>query len=409
MKKTLLFVGGGIETRPGVQMARDMGLQVIVSDRNPQAPCFQDAHFALQADTYSAEETVGAVEAWSAQHGPIHGVICLGVDVPLTVALTAQAFGLPGIPPESARLAMDKLAMKDRFADRGVAIPWYSAVESHSHLVDLVAQQQRTLVLKPVDSRGARGVLRLTPDVDLAWAFNYARNFSPTNRVMAEHYLPGPQISTESLVINGTAHTPGFSDRNYELLEQHAPFFIENGGDLPGHVDGQTRERVKVLVDQAARALGVENGVVKGDVVVHEGQPHIIELAARLSGGYFCTHSIPLNTGVPIVKYAILQALGEPVDPADLVPKHQHHVCQRYLFPQPGKVLSIRGFEETAALGHVAWCELRVQPGQIIAPVENHPGRAGVLMTLGSTAEEARSRALQAVDQIVIETTGARG
>ena len=31
-----------------------------------------------------------------------------------------------------------------------------------------------------------------------------------------------------------------FSDRNYELLETHAPFFIENGGDLPSRLLART-------------------------------------------------------------------------------------------------------------------------------------------------------------------------
>ncbi len=404
MQKTLLFVGGGIETRPGVQLAREMGLRVIVSDRNPQAPCFEDAHHALIADTYNGPQTIEAVQAWSAEHGPIHGVICLGVDVPLTVALVAEAFGLPGISPETARLAMDKLAMKDRFARERVPIPWYSRVASADHLKTLQAQQPRPLVIKPVDSRGARGVQRLTPEMDLEKTFDYALQFSPTQRVMAEHYLSGPQISTESLVIDGVAHTPGFSDRNYELLETYAPYFIENGGDLPGHADEPTRDRVKALIQKAAQALGVQNGVVKGDVVVHNGQPHIIEIAARLSGGYFCTHSIPLNTGVELVRFAIMQALGETVDPGWLAAKTNQCVCQRYFIPQPGEVVSIQGFNEVSALEYVVWCELRTAVGETIAPIENHPGRAGVLMTIGQTPEQARTRAENAVKQIQIIT-----
>jgi len=404
MEKTLLFVGGGIETLPGVVLAKEMGLRVIVSDRNPDAPCFKESHDHLIADTYNGPETIAALQKWTEINGGIHGVLCLGVDVPLTAALVAQAFGLPGISPESAQLAMDKLAMKHCFAREGVAIPWFGPVTSVAHLAELVSEQKHTLVLKPVDSRGARGVIRLKPQVDLDWAFHYAKKFSPTGRVMAEHYLPGPQISTESLVINGCAYTPGFSDRNYELLERHAPFFIENGGDLPSEVDAETQDQVTLLVDRAARAMGIQNGVVKGDVVVHRGKPYIIELAARLSGGYFCTHSIPLNTGVPIVKYAILQAIGEAVNAEDLVPKYQRHVCQRYFFPKPGKVSNISGFQETAALDYVAYCELRTQPGQVIAPIENHPGRAGVLMTLGATRQEARTRAEAAVRSIIIST-----
>ena len=40
----------------------------------------------------------------------------------------------------------------------------------------------------------------------------------------------------------------------------------------------------------------------------------MIELAARLSGGFFCTREIPLNTGVDFVGDAIKVALGEAVD-----------------------------------------------------------------------------------------------
>ena len=40
---------------------------------------------------------------------------------------------------------------------------------------------------------------------------------------MAERFLDGPQVSTESLVIDGVAHTVGLADRNYEHLERFAP------------------------------------------------------------------------------------------------------------------------------------------------------------------------------------------
>ena len=68
--------------------------------------------------------------------------------------------------------------------------------------------------------------------------------------------------------------------------------------------------------------MGITDGTVKGDIVVHDGEPYMIELAARLSGGFFCTREIPLNTGVDFIGAAIKIALGETVDEADLTPKH---------------------------------------------------------------------------------------
>jgi biotin carboxylase len=200
-------------------------------------------------------------------------------------------------------------------------------------------------VIKPVDSRGSRGVQRIAQVEDLAKAYALARSHSPTERVMVEEYLDGPQVSTESIVIEGRCHTPGFSDRNYEYLETYAPFFIENGGDLPSHLPQDIQAKVRDVVARAAEALEVTNGTVKGDIVVHNGEPYVIELAARLSGGFFCTREIPLNTGIDFIGCAIKVALGETVSPEELEPKTSTAVIQRYAFPKPGRVVSVTGAE----------------------------------------------------------------
>ncbi len=208
----------------------------------------------MLASTYDVEATVAAARVYHEQVRPLDGVMCIASDVPLTVASVAAALGLPGIPVESARLATDKLAMKQRFAADGVPIPWFSPVSAAEQLHELVATQGLPLVIKPVDSRGSRGVLRLTPEVDLDWAYEVARGQSPTGRVMLERFLPGPQVSTESLVIEGQACTPGFSDRNYEYLERYAPHIIENGGQLPSHLDAATQQRCATCCSRRRRA-----------------------------------------------------------------------------------------------------------------------------------------------------------
>src|SRR5258708_790235 len=132
---------------------------------------------------------------------------------------------------------------------------------------------------------------------------------------MVEEFHAGQQISTESILLEGVAYTPGLADRNYEFLDRFAPHIIENGGDLPTRLSAEEQQSIRDLIQQAAASMGVRNGVVKGDVVFHVGKPFIIELATRLSGGYFCTHEIPLSTGVDFVGGAIRLALGERVSP----------------------------------------------------------------------------------------------
>ncbi len=402
-KRTLFIVGGGIETVPAVLLAQQMGLHVVVSDMNPQAPALLAADDQLLSSTYDVAATVAAAVNYQQQRS-IDGVICVATDVPLTVATVAAALNLPGIPLTAAQLAMDKLAMKQCFATDGVAIPRFLQIESVEHLQEQAEEMGLPLVIKPVDSRGARGVLRLTAAVDLAWAFSHARDNSPTGRVMVEEFLAGPQISTESLVVDGVCYTPGFSDRNYELLERYAPHMIENGGDLPSYLPESTQLQVKNLVEQAAASMGITNGVVKGDIVVTAEKPRVIELAARLSGGYFCSHEIPLNTGVDLVGCAIRQCLGEQIDPTDLQPRFQRPTCQRYLFPEPGEVLSVTGAEQAARMPGVEFCEVRVKPGDMVLPINSHPARAGVLICSGETRQQALEQIETAIAAIKIIT-----
>lgn len=403
MKKTLLFVSGGLEAVPGIQLAKNMGLKVVVSDLNPRAPGFAQADGKILASTYDVEQTVKAVKHYHTTVQPIDGVICLAADVPLTVAKVAAELGLPGISIEAAALSMDKLAMKRAFQREGVLVPWFSPVYSVDHLKSLVAERGYPLVLKPVDSRVARGVLRLTEKVDLEWAFHLSQGHSPSNHIMVEEFLAGPQVSTESLVMDGIAYTPGLSDRNYEYLECFAPHIIENGGELPSFLPAALQQAIREVVQQAVLSMGITDGMVKGDIVVSGGQPYVIELAARLSGGYFCTHEIPLNTGVNFVREAIRLVLGEKPHPLELQPLFQKGVAQRYLMPPPGRVIRIEGVEEVRRMEQVAMCEIRVSPGDQIRLIDSHPGRAGVIITTGESREEAVARAVEAVRLIRFE------
>jgi biotin carboxylase len=403
-ERGILFVSGGREAVPAILEARRMGLRVLVSDGAAGAPGLRLADVALIASTYDAGATVEAARALATRHR-IDGVLAVGADVPVTVAAVADALGLPGLSLESAHLAADKLAMKDALLATGVPVPWYAAVESVEELEDVLGQVREPLILKPVDSRGARGVIRLLPGVDPAWAYEVAAGESPTGRVMVETFIVGPQVSTESVVIQGRTHTLGFSDRNYELLDRFAPYVIENGGELPSCLPAAARVAIEDVVAQAVAALGIRHGTVKGDIVVgHEG-PMVIELAARLSGGYFCTHEIPLATGVNFVQVAIRLALGDEPDPADLAPRWSRGVAQRYLFPAPGVVLSVRGAAEAAAGEGVELCEVRVAPGDRLEPITSHVRRAGVVIAVGDTREEAVRRAITAAARVRVVTT----
>lgn len=405
--KTIWIVSGGSEAVPGIRRAREMGLYVVVSDGNPKAPGAFLADDFVMASTYDVNATVEAAKRYHREKRPVDGVISVAADVPLTVAAVAAALGLPGIPLETAQLASDKLAMKQRFAEKNIPIPWFQAVDSSAHLRELVGQRGLPLVSKPVDSRGARGVLRLSENVDLGWAFQQARDNSPTGRVMVEEYLAGPQISTESLLLPSAAYTLGFSDRNYEFLDRFSPYIIENGGEQPSILSTPDQEAVKRCAEAAGRAMGIEAGIAKGDMVLTSEGPKVIEIAARLSGGWFSTDQIPLATGVDLVGAAIRVALGESPSDEELTPRQQQGVAIRYFFPEPGMITAIHNVEKARQIPGVYKLDFFLGPGEMVESVTNHTQRCGYVIASGVDRSEAVSRAADVISTVRIETRNA--
>lgn len=393
----LLVVGGGAEAVPGLLRLRSLGARLAVSDRDVHAPGFAIAEERILASTYDVEETVAAARALDARW-PVDGVLCIAADVPLTVASVAHALDLPGIPLDAARRAADKLAMKETLDARGVPVPDFAPVASLASLRRALDHFGPVVVLKPVDGRGARGVLRITAQDDLDWAFATALAASPSRRLMVERFVEGPQLSSESFVTRSRIATPGLADRNYGWLARTAPYVIEDGGLQPSVHASAVAAAVDDVLLRTARAMGIESGILKGDLVLDpERGPVVIEVAARLSGGSFCTRTIPLSTGVDLVAAVARHAVGLPVDVDSLVPTAWRHVANRYFLPPPGRVVRIDGLDAVAQMPGVAHAELAIRVGDRVRPLVDHTCRAGSVIATGASAAEAIARAEAAV------------
>jgi len=377
-----------------------MGLYVVVSDGNKDAPGFAYADHKIVVSTYDIENTVTQAENYHNNIGKLDGVMCIASDVPSTVASVSEALGLPGISVRSAEIAMDKLAMKECFLEHNINCPKFKTVRNFNELLSLVDDWGYPLILKPTDNRGARGVLRLTQGIDLKWAFQHSFDNSPRKKVIVEKFLNGIQLSTESMLVEGRAYTPGIAERNYEYIERFDPYIIENGSDQPADLSGSEKEDINRLIEQGAQSMGIENGIIKGDLVIHEGKIYIIELAARLSGGYFSTHMIPLNSGVDLVEQNIKFAIGETVVEKDLLPKFNLPICQRYFFPDQGQIKSIEGLKKVNSKPSTKFLSVWLGEGDIIPEQTSHVSRAGMLICSGSTKENAIEEAKNSIASV---------
>ena len=89
------------------------------------------------------------------------------------------------------------------------------------------------------------------------------------------------------------------------------------------------REEINELIEKVMKVVGIKNGVIKGDLVVNNGEIKIIEVASKLSGMLF-THEIPLSTGINFVeKHKNRYKNGSK---NELKLTNEKYISQRYLF-----------------------------------------------------------------------------
>ena len=381
----LLILGGGIEQVYAYELAHEMGIETIGMDLDPNAPGLKLADYYLIRTT----STDGCDYAYLFnKQCHIDGVMTIAHDAALSVARIAHALGLPGISVESAELASNKIDMKNRFLRDGVPTPWYA----NGIGLDNFA------VVKPADNCGARGVTRVNSE-NLEMACRIAWDNSLFKEFLVEEFIEGLQLSTESMMYKGECYTVSISERNYDF-ERFAPYMIEDGGVIPARLTPEETESVKKVVAQAAKSLGIENGPVKGDIVLSKDGPMVIEMAARLSGGYLCTSQIPLVYNVNLVEQTIKLALGRELDTNDFIPHESCCMGIRYFFPEPGRVVSIKGYDEL----NVTKKMLNLQVGDIVEPCIDHTKRVGFVHCVGRTQEEAEQRVINAVNSVKIKT-----
>jgi len=407
MTKTLMIIGAGAEQVPAYYAAKAKGLNIVGSDMNLDAPGLELADYKLQASTRDPVETLQKVKELS-EDIHIDGVMTIANDVPLTVATVANFLQLPSIGMDAARNASDKHLMKKCFQEHGVACPNFHTIHSLEDLQRVMhdTQANKKFVLKPIDGRGARGVLLITKKDDLEWAFAESLAHGSKKYLLLEEFIEGKQFSTESFLLAGKCFTAAVAERNYKNLNKFAPYIIEDGGDINYSIDSDLLGRIDDLILEGAQAMGISDGIIKGDIVIDDqGNPQIIELAARLSGGWFASHQIPKATGIDLISAVISFSLNEEIDQKLLIPTLKNATSIRYWYPESGKITQIEGINSLESTPGLIKYGFFKDVGEFQNEIKMHSDRFGFVIVQATNALECTARINEALSRIQVKVS----
>jgi biotin carboxylase len=386
-----LVLGGGPDQLFMVRTLRQMGLRSLVVDQNPGAVASSEADLFVCVSNRDLKGLTSFVESFLEAGNEILGVSTMGSDIPMSLAHLSALLGKPGLSRKSAEVLSDKALMKKVLRSAGISTPAFSVVASASQAEEVWNSWSQPVVIKPPDQAGSRGVKLARTVQEVREAFYEAKLFSKSQSVLMEQYVPGPQLSTESLVYQGEVFTAGFADRNYADTSKFLPQILENGGWVPS-VFQSYRAEVDELISKAAKALEISTGVIKGDLVLSQDGVQIIEVAGRLSGGDFSESLVPIGSGVNYVREVIGLAMGNELTKENLVPTREMHVANRYFFLEPGTLESINNLEALREKSWLPKLDIWSKVGDELGRVDSHGSRAGVFVVTGDSRHTVEDR-----------------
>lgn len=389
--RTVLFVGAGRHQRRAIARLRELGVRVVAVDRNPDAPGLAEADVGEAVDFADPD----AVAEVGRRHG-VEGALTFAADraVPI-VAAVAERLGLPGIGSDAAHHATNKIAMRRRFADRGVPQPQFAAVRTLAEAHSAARTLEFPAVLKPADSAGQRGIFIVGSDEELSAQLALTLAASPSQEAIVEQFHPGREVNTLLVARDDDVRLVTASDR---LRPEGAGFGVALAHVYPSTLFGDALAEVERVAVAAVHAIGLENGIAYPQLLVSPGnEVRVIEIAARIPAGQM--DEVPrFGVGIDLLEIALRQALGEPVPDELVTPRFQQPLAIRFLTAEPGPlptgvVESVGPPDKALAFPGVERVDTWIQAGETIRPVQTDGDRRGYVIARGATNLEALERA----------------
>jgi len=399
MKKKILILGAGKEQAIAIKQAKNLNYFVIACDENPNAYGFEFADLFFVVDIHSVDK----IYEIGKKHN-IDGIFTHAVEIPHIVSKVSERLGLPCLSSYKAERATNKSKRISFLKKNGIPCAEFRHVKHKDELLFKGKEIGYPLIIKPIDNAGSRGVKLVENEDELMQSYKEAVTYSTIKEVLLEEVLSGQEISTESIIYNGEITTFAFADRNYNKKEIFSPYFIEDGINFPSNLKDELKKKVLDLVEKTIKCLEIDFGAAKGDIIIDNGIPKIIEMAARTSGGWFGAGSIYYATGANMLEPLLQMSVGDKPKMESIKPNKELGCAQRYIIPKEnGIVKSIEGTENLEKLDGVEMVVLFLPKiGSEIKKATNHADRFGQIICTAKSRDQAIDLCEAAINKIKI-------
>lgn len=317
----------------------------------------------------------------------------------LLSAQIAEYFNLHHISVETATNVIDKSLQYQVLDNYSIPLPAWEMVEDETKLKEFISQHN-VCVIKPADRSASAGVKLVKNLADAKEAISLARKESPSNKVLIEEFVDGPEFSVETIAINGNQHVVSITRK--KLGPQ--PGFVELGHSLPADLPDHIASQLKETATSATKALNLTFGICHVELKITSDGPKIIEVNARPAGDRIFD-LINLAFGIDMYALYIRMASNDSLTLDDIRPSFSRFAAIRASLNPPGFLESVKvtNFIPDQIFDYGFYGE----PGMKLLPPNTNGGRGKFAIAWGDSESVASAYAEKALDnfELVTNTT----
>jgi len=307
LTKRLMMLGGSQQQVCAIQAAREMGCYVILCDYLPDNP---GKDYADEWYDVSTTDPVAVLDL--AERVGIDGIVAYASDPAApTAAYVAERLGLPGSPYESVSLLTQKDLFRSYLSEHGFACPKAMGFSDAEAARKSIATFKLPVMVKPVDSSGSKGVVKVEKASELDAALDEAFSYSRSGRIIIEEFVvkKGYQVSGDGFSVDGKLVFTSYGNELYSGRGTRE--YVALGEFWPSLLTEAQRMKVDSELQRLITSLGMRTTAYNIEVILDENDDvYVLELGPR-SGGSYIPQLIRYATGVDLIPYVIKGALGE--------------------------------------------------------------------------------------------------
>lgn len=401
--KSIIMIGGGIQEKPAVDQLKALGYRVIVTDRNPDAPAFENADITVNLNARDIQSMIAWVLACKDQYH-ISGIFTLTSQAP-TVAIVANATGLPSLPVSTVMLCDNKLLMKRKFQEMGLPSPRFNEVATPQEAQDTFRRfRGLSPYLKAVDGFGGKGVKQITTVDQIEEAFATISGFSNFPVMIMEEALEGDFIDVQGVFYEEKFYRAGTADSYFsnaiDKYKEYNPVEIFNVS--PSQQPDAIVAEAYALLEESSRRMGMTWGPVGGDFILTDKGLEIIEIGPRLHGPNATLKIFPASTGIKPLEFMAQCIAGDEPDPALLKARYDKVALCHVFISEKDFIKEIKYKTDPNELpGLFAWYIYQRPKTRVSKSSSTLSGLASAYV-VGSTYEEAMNNLEKIINTFTI-------